>query len=328
MENYDVLVNCITTFCTYFQDKMIKESFNGYSIRGFNSTSSIKDQVEQITTMLKKPLSIENFVECNLMLFDNLSNFDFIDREFHLLSECKAVFNVLSTLLRNGFNVNGVCLELAQKNKLRIIHSQLSLVYNSEVFNQMNNRIDERVVRTINQSTNNGILKKHSKESFLAKENIHLIKLKRLMEKQGRYRQHVDVMRFHLQSKTTPKSLFFNRFPEPFIKNDEKFIEEYNTIIETCQTNIIKLIMSHFNDGIPKLEKEISDYIETFKEVEELKDVDHDLLYKECKSIVEGPFSTLTKFIKRSNWKAEQCKSRPFTVDQFKNYYKQSESFF
>jgi len=123
---------------------MIKESFNGHTIRGFNSTSSIKDQVEQITTILKKPLSIDNFVECNLMLFDNLSNFDFIDREFHLTypenvngqtpydlrplelfyQECKAVFNVLSTLLRNGFNVNDVCLELAQKNKLRIIHSQ------------------------------------------------------------------------------------------------------------------------------------------------------------------------------------------------------------
>ena len=66
-----------------------------------------------------------------------------------------------------------------------------------------------------------------------------------LIDKKLRYNNHMMLFNTHIERKTTPPSLFFNRFPAPFLADDESFLKKYNDIIENLQINIMKLINSH-----------------------------------------------------------------------------------
>ena len=62
-------------------------------------------------------------------------------------------------------------------------------------------------------------------------------------------------MNLHKDNKSTPASLFFNRFPEPFFGHDIEFIQAYNKRIVEFQTNVM-------NDIILFSEKKIAIYEE------------------------------------------------------------------
>ena len=68
-------------------------------------------------------------------------------------------------------------------------------------------------------------------------------------------KHHINIMNLHKDNKSTPASLFFNRFPEPFFGHDIEFIQAYNKRIVEFQTNVM-------NDIILFSEKKIAIYEE------------------------------------------------------------------
>jgi hypothetical protein len=63
-------------------------------------------------------------------------------------------------------------------------------------------------------------------------------------EKMLKAKHHINIMRLHIDNETSPTSLFFNRFPQPFFIHDEEYIERYNNRIKTFQLDVMNDIIS------------------------------------------------------------------------------------
>ncbi len=66
------------------------------------------------------------------------------------------------------------------------------------------------------------------------------------------YENHIKILTHHLNSddKTTPKQLWPNRFPWPFLADNIKFLEEYDGLIIEMQQMIMNFIIKFINDNI------------------------------------------------------------------------------
>ena len=62
----------------------------------------------------------------------------------------------------------------------------------------------------------------------------------------------------HLDNGSTPPSLFYSKFPEPYLNTGENFVKEYNLKIEQTQNSIIKLCISFLINKVEKVRKEIT----------------------------------------------------------------------
>jgi hypothetical protein len=56
---------------------------------------------------------------------------------------------------------------------------------------------------------------------------------------------HIDTNQLHLDKKTTPASLFYNRMPAPFLKDNKSFIDAYNTLCSKFQEDALNLTIAH-----------------------------------------------------------------------------------
>ncbi|CAF0977643.1 unnamed protein product [Brachionus calyciflorus] len=62
----------------------------------------------------------------------------------------------------------------------------------------------------------------------------------------------------HLTRGTTPPALFYNKFPAPYLPKNEKFVEKYNSIIESTQKQILELCVSTLSEKLEEIDHEIS----------------------------------------------------------------------
>ncbi|CAF0968752.1 unnamed protein product [Brachionus calyciflorus] len=99
-------------------------------------------------------------------------------------------------------------------------------------------------------------------ELYLTSERIEQFgsKIKYLFNKKLRYENDVKVLRFHLENNTAPKQLFYQNYPIPFLKHNEKFVSDYNKIIRNTQVATMNLIIEHIEYDINVLENDLKYY--------------------------------------------------------------------
>jgi hypothetical protein len=120
-------------------------------------------------------------------------------------------------------------------------------------------------------------------------------------------KHHINIMRLHIDAKTTPASLFFNRFPQPFYAHDNDFVEKYNSRIIEFQTNVMNDIIEFSQSKIVKFENDLNNHINLIAN----KPIDFN-------SIIENKYKQI-EFEKRDYFeskmnKARRCISKPFRV--------------
>jgi len=321
MENsYDELVSVLFSFCDYFHDKMIAENFGGIQIGGFKRNKDSKKAVESITRLLGTDFSDNNFITLSVIMFENLAKHDFIEKNFHLQKESERVFKFITSMLKKGFKINDIELTSVQKNILRIVHSQLSDVFNEDIPSHISQQVSNHLDRALNGSS---ILKRQSKEYVAARDNYTFVRLKRLIEKLLKNKHNAEIAKMHIEAHTAPMHLFFRNFPKPTIKNNEVYIQKFNDIIRKAIEVILELDEATYNQESEKLNNEISAMLSSFKEDENLNDLNIDEVYSACTDIVQND---LKPSFKRSVNKAAKCVQRPYTLKEFEQYFTQNNN--
>jgi hypothetical protein len=114
-------------------------------------------------------------------------------------------------------------------------------------------------------------------------------------------------MRLHIDAKTTPASLFFNRFPQPFYAHDNDFVEKYNKRIIEFQTNVMNDIIEFSQSKIVKYENDLNSHINLIANKP-----------NDFNSIIENKYKQIEfekrDYFERKMNKARRCISKPFRV--------------
>ena len=199
------------------------------------------------------------------------------------------------------------------------------------VSNEPNNeeRIAKLVTDTVKQlfndkiTSNNTLLNSQTPVVVLDSDNNDVKFNERLIgfnnDKILMARHHINIMNLHLENKTTPASLFFNRFPFPFYSHDEEFVQKYNNRIEEFQRDVMNDIIAHSLNKIKQHEDVISNHIDliTNKTENYSEIVSKNLKEKELK---------MKDFIVRKMNKARQCVAKPFIKMINKNKHSSQDS--
>ena len=83
-------------------------------------------------------------------------------------------------------------------------------------------------------------------------------RLKESFNKKIWLEHQIGLFQKQLDNGSTPPSLFYSKFPEPYLNTDENFVKEYNLIIEQTQRSIIKLCISSLINKVEKVRQEIT----------------------------------------------------------------------
>ena len=120
-------------------------------------------------------------------------------------------------------------------------------------------------------------------------------------------KHHINIMNLHKDNKSTPASLFFNRFPEPFFGHDIEFIQAYNKRIVEFQTNVM-------NDIILFSEKKIAIYEEIIeKHISSINDKPFNFNNLKENKFKDIELKNKDYFENKIN-KARRCIAKPFDV--------------
>ncbi len=88
--------------------------------------------------------------------------------------------------------------------------------------------------------------------------NQIVLKLKNLLQSKITKENHLENNLIHLEKHTTPPSLFFNRMPVPFLKDNHSFIEAYNEQCFKFQEDTLNLTNNHLYLEIDRINIEIT----------------------------------------------------------------------
>lgn len=318
---FEELHSLVFEFCSYFNDKV--SSLKDTNIRGFKNTNIYKNKL--ITTWNElglDELKIDNFMVATIVIMNKYDKSDFVKRNIHLNKESDVIFKFVSNILKTGTRIDDKILEEKEKDKLRLIHSKLSTLFINDdgVTSYLEKLIEERLKRFTMPISKPEQSYKEDDNVLCAKNNPSFIRVKRIYNKHIRYNNHINIMKIHATRKTTPKSLFYNQFPLPFLKDDAVFIEAYNKIIAETQTKTMNLIKTTFETRVENLDKELDKIKEDFGTNAEFVDLDLNKIFEECKRLEE---KNLSGYIKKSKYKAERCVNFKYSVEQFEeNNYK------
>ena len=105
---------------------------------------------------------------------------------------------------------------------------------------QLNNRSSNQQSSQQHQNKKKKSTLEDIKPSQFIDFNVSKDFISSLMNKELRYKHHLRIIEAHrskkdangLPMKSTPASLFFNRFSRPFLSDDLVYVEEYNKLIE------------------------------------------------------------------------------------------------
>ncbi len=246
-------------------------------------------------------LSAGNFLITVLKLFDELDKFDIGSLNLHLDKENNVIFSFLTNNLKNDIVINDSVVKYNNNQliSLRVMHSKMSEIFNTHGSSYLNDLFDNKIKRlNLNNKNNNSV--KHE----IALNDKDFIKVKRIYNKKIRFNRHISNFEFHLNNNpiTSPKSLFYYKFPWPMFKDNDEFINKYYDIIEDAQKKIMNLNLEELKKrnqvldvDLDKLKTElkdkdrwngVDDMVEDGGEIVSLEDV-----FKECNDIEEKRFS-------------------------------------
>ena len=98
--------------------------------------------------------------------------------------------------------------------------------------------------------------------------------IKNCFNKIKRYENHIKLFKSHIGNGSSPPSLFYNRFPVPFLADDENYVEDYNDLINEFQTKAMNLSIKYLYKRISKNEEKLQAKKDSMKEKNDSKLVD------------------------------------------------------
>ncbi|CAF1068081.1 unnamed protein product [Brachionus calyciflorus] len=154
-------------------------------------------------------------------------------------------------------------------------------------------RLDfENKVNRIKQEINGSV----GTEMYLTSERLDIFskKIKHLFNKKLRYENDLRILKLHSELNTVPEQLNFNKFPEPFLKHNDRFIQKYNTLISKFQNEIINL--AFYKRNLNGFVDNIDEFVENIhiKEEDNLKIqfIDSD---NKARRVILKPFVVISK---------------------------------
>ena len=136
--------------------------------------------------------------------------------------------------------------------------------------------------------------------------------VKNKYNKNIRYKHHIDTLTEHIKYKTSPPTLFFNRFPTPMLHDDSNFINEYNNLIQDFQKNTMNLIINTLKNRIEHNNTELINIKNKFN--------DDDSIDIKFKNIEESVQSELKGWLQNKHYSNSKYKTIPFKVINHINY--------
>lgn len=255
---------------------------------------------------------------------------------FHLKKENNAIVQFLKTIINFNGHINECeALKDDQKNSLKGVYFSLTSKFNLNDFIQAEtaSQINDTINTNLNRS--NLLNNTSSNAEFRGSNDTPAQKLARILNNKSnqkdfnflrrkcnkylRYKNHLTIIKYHLNKRTTPKSLFFSNFPEPMFQHDEIFIEDYNKIILEAQGAILRLNEKFIDNEIVKINDDINNYKSEFSKNTKYSQFDYEEVKKATMTYEEG---FLKEVFAQKLFKAERCQVKEFTVDMFKQKHK------
>jgi hypothetical protein len=297
-------------FANYFTTKLNDLSMiTGHNTKGFSTSNATYNSFKHLSTAIEmEQFSASDFLLFTLKAFRKFASYDFINSSIHTNKDNFCIVNLLSQLLVFDLNIGGKILTSEETDELRIIHSKLFSVFNFKPQLQTTENVLNQQIRSTDSNS-----KSYSqrKINHIILENQEANTVKRHLNKKLRYENHLCIFNIHKNNKTTPNSLFFNRFPSPFLEHDQEFVDKYNGLIEDTQNKIINLIITTLEERLIKIDSQIIEKRDLLDE--QLKQIGSDfesfidvITFEEEKNLV-GKFASM-------KYRAERCKQIKFQV--------------
>jgi hypothetical protein len=178
-------------------------------------------------------------------------------------------------------------------------------------------RSDFEKINSLLSSSNNNVThsstnSSQNSQSSFSSFNEAKFYIKNSLDKILRYNNHIKIFDTHLSNNTTPPSLFYNRFPQPFLADDNEFVNKYNNLISEFQVNTLNLCKEFLVARVEKIEAGLLSIKGSL-----ISDTTLDSKLADLKTESEA---RLKDHFQISNEKALRAKSIKFTVrDHHKN---------
>ena len=98
--------------------------------------------------------------------------------------------------------------------------------------------------------------------------------IKNCFNKIKRYENHIKLFESHLENGSSTPKLFYNKFPVPFLADDEDFVDQYNDLIKEFQVRAMLLSKEFLLKRIEKNENKIRGKKQILKEKNDDNSVD------------------------------------------------------
>jgi hypothetical protein len=229
----------------------------------------------------------------------------------HTLDNNNSFFQIDSQQANNQSSITTFSNELNLAKQIEALKEQNQLL-KVQLNNLSNNSIQNNTQANVNSANNNF----YQQQNY---RNIDHNKIYYQMDKLLRYEHHIKTYDIHFETKTTPSSLFYTRFPRPMFFDNNDYLNKYNKLIEEFQTEAMKINYEEFKSRINETKTKLNNLKNTYNHVPDI-----DTYFENIKRDAENnnfnsfnkKYSAITRYI-----------SRPLNKDSFK-YYKNYLMFF
>jgi len=309
----------LDTFIHYIYSK--KESFSSFSRSVFGTFKTNYVQTVQY---------FDNFanLDCNISntsfnIFDVFINMfkTYIEFKKNEVYFSKDVLYIRITELSqlfispsNNLNIVGVVIQPEQKANITALLTSLNNILSTN---------HNKFISSTNQSNGNTSSFRHKKLEDINAANFIDFNtskdfLNRLINKKLRYKNHINIINTHQNNQTTPSSLFFNKFPKPFLNDDIAFVEDYNKLVREFQTKSLNLISNSLNARVSLIDTKLSDIKSNLIE----KGLDETLCNNNFSKLETDNNNSLANQFQRANEKVLRCSNKPFVAGQLQKQNK------
>jgi len=226
------------------------------------------------------------------------------DTLFFKITELCQIFSSSS----NNIQIIGSNIQPEQKNSILSHLNNLNniLATNHRKFNSSNNHLN---------STNNSFRRKKLEDinpSNFIDFNLSKDFLSRVINKKLRYNNHIKIINSHKTNGTTPSSLFFNKFPRPFLIDDSIYVEKYNQLIHDFQTKTMDLILDRLNSRVECIDQKLDQIKQNLID----KGLDINICNQNFSKLEIDNNKSLETQFKNANEKVLRSSNKPFVVGQ------------
>ena len=317
--------DAVRIYSIYFTERVTDlssintKTFSNGFLRNNNNNNNNQKAYEIIQSKIGSSLELDlkNFLIFSYSMLNDYSNDKDNFDNLHVSKENNSIFKFIKSIIDfKGMIKDCDTLDSTQINQLKIIHYTLLDKFSSNdnlvqatTINSVNDLLSQSQIN-LNANTNANANTSGDRIDRVINNNKKDFKLiKKYINKLLRYESHLKINKIHTDAKTTPKSLFYERFPSPFFQEDPEFIDSYNIIIEKAQNEIMNLIKETLESRISKTKSKIQEYKDDSLNLTKYSEFDPQDIINSIYKTEER--SLLDTFIKNKS-KAERCIAKPF----------------